>query len=155
PRAEISRAGPVELGDVAFPVAVRDDRRMDTGLRSTPCPQESAAFRREEPLVTVAGIPVRAECGDIERELPRHVRAVHQNARAARAGESREALHGKDEPGRRRDVIEHDESRTPAELALDRADESRFVSDWQRDARFDEPRAGAPADFSQGLAHGI
>src|SRR5204863_7401685 len=84
PGRTIARAGPVELRGEAAAVAVRYRRRMERRLRLRARPEKPAAARCEQPLVAIADIPVGAERGHIELELPGRVGAIDQHLRAMR-----------------------------------------------------------------------
>src|SRR5439155_10046891 len=58
PRRKVARSRPVELGGETAPVVVRDRERMNQRSAVAARPQETAAARRKEPLVAIAGVPV-------------------------------------------------------------------------------------------------
>src|SRR5205814_6055589 len=106
PRRKVARSRPVELGGKTAPVVVRDRERMNQRSAVAARPQETAAARRKEPLVAIAGVPVGAERRHVELELPRRVRTIDEYEGAVFASRRDNFLERPDEARRRRDVID-------------------------------------------------
>ena len=103
-------AVPVGEGAVGA-VAPRDHERLDPALVLRPRPEESRALRRAEPLVAVAGVDVRAERLEIERELARCVGAVDDRECPRRPRRGADLRHRQHERRRRGDVADGDRPR--------------------------------------------
>ena len=115
PRRKIARPRPVELGGKSAPIVVRDRERMNQRSAVAARPQETAAARRKEPLVAIAGVPVGAERRHVELELPRRVRTIHEYQGAALACRCDDLFYRPNEARRRRDVVDGNQPRTFAD----------------------------------------
>ena len=109
-RRRVARSLPaVTVGEGAVgAVAPRDHERLDPALVLRPHPQEACTLRCAEPLVAVAGVDVRAERIEIERQLPGRVSAVDDRERTDRTCCRADLRHRQHERGRRRDVADGD-----------------------------------------------
>src|SRR6201999_3955922 len=89
PGGDITGADAVEGLGVTVECAMAEDDGAGDVLPFWRRPQHRAAFRREQPFVRVAGVPVRTERRHIERHLSRRVRAIHQHGNVcfARGGD--------------------------------------------------------------------
>ena len=84
----------VALAEIRLLVgAPADDERLDPVLVLRSRPQKPGALGRAQPLVTVAGVDVRPQGLEIERNLPRSVRAVDDREDARLVGGSADLLH--------------------------------------------------------------
>ena len=107
-------AVPVGEGAVVA-VAPRDHERLDPALVLGPRPEERRTLRRAEPLVAVAGVDVRPERLEVERQLTGCVRAVDDRERAGRPRGGADLRHRQHERRRRGDVADRDRLRPRAD----------------------------------------
>lgn len=105
PRRGVTGAGPVELSAQAAPVAMADDRRMDTCVAVSAHVQKRRALRRAKPLVGIARIVGRCDAAQIERHHAGGMRAVDERIDAAGTEFAHQALDRQDERRRTGDVI--------------------------------------------------
>ena len=116
-RCRISRALPaVPLGEARLgAVTPRDDEGLDPPLVLGPGPEERGSLRRAEPLVAVAGVDVRPELLEVERQLSGSVCAVNDREHAGCARSGTDLLDRKDKRSRRGDVADRDRLRPRAD----------------------------------------
>ena len=112
-RRRIARAGPAMPDGplVGGPVPAHG-ARLEQRLRFGADVEKAGAFRRAEPLMTIAGVEVRTERREVEVDLPGRVRAVDDREHAGLASPRAELLGGKAKRRRRRDVTEEQRARS-------------------------------------------
>ena len=88
PGRAVACAGEVEFPGPLFVQEVGDHRGVDivtAVLAVWIGPQKSAALGRAEPLVTVAGVPVWCQLGQVDVDHAGSMGAVHQYGKSARS----------------------------------------------------------------------
>jgi hypothetical protein len=114
-----------------------DDERLDPGLVLGPCPEEACPLGRAQPLVTVPRVHVGSERLEVERDLSRSMRAVHDREHPALAGGGTDLVDREDERGRGGDVGDADRPRRGADA---RSDLVRLADDERRARELPRPR---------------
>src|SRR5207244_1592464 len=111
------------------------DERLDLLLQLGPDVEEAGALRRAEPLVAIAGVDVRAEGLEPERNVARRVRTVDDRDGAGLARQAAELLDGQPQRGLRGYVADEENARPLGEALAERVERPPHIA-----------RARLPAD---------
>jgi hypothetical protein len=126
---------------------------MQVILAVGPRIQERRALRRAQPLVAVAGIPVRAKSTHVERHLRRPVRAIDQHGDAGRMTRLDNILQRQHQRAARGDVIDHGEPCAWRHRCCDVGDDciGRGMREWH--LGFHHAGAGAFTQVANRIAY--
>ena len=124
-----------------------------SSCRSGACVEKRRTFRRAQPFVAVAGVPVRAESAHVERHLRRSMRAVDQHRNARRVARRDDALQRQHQRAARGDVVDHGKLRAWRQRRCDVGDDRIGVGMRERHRGFHHACADPLAQVADGVAH--
>ena len=153
PARHVAGPGPVKLGHETLPEPVRDRGRVQPRLPVRTRVQHARPGRCEQPLMKIARIPVGTERIEIERQLARRVRPVHQHRDVPLAAGRDHVADRQHQRPWRRHVIEHRQNRAAGDRGREPAHHlvGRTVGKRQHD--LDRHRARKCRHVADDVAH--